>query len=55
MKKLMILVAAVVASVAANAAAVEWKAGTVTRFDGSTANKNVTGYLFAITAASYGT
>lgn len=53
MKKLMILAAAVVASVAANAAAVEWGAGTITRFDDSTANKNVTGYLFAIAAADY--
>ena len=49
----MILAAAVVASVAANAAAVEWGAGTITRFDDSTANKNVTGYLFAIAAADY--
>jgi hypothetical protein len=55
MKKLMILAAAVVASVAANAAAVEWGAGTITRFDGNTANKNVTGYLFAIAAADYTT
>ena len=53
MKKLMILAAAVVASVAANAAAVEWGAGTITRFDGDTANKNVTGYLFAIAADDY--
>ena len=53
MKKLMILAAAVVASVAANAAAVEWGAGTITRFDGNTANKNVTGYLFSIAAADY--
>lgn len=53
MKKLMILAAAVVASVAANAAAVVWDAGTVTRYDGNTANKNVTGYLFAIAAADY--
>ena len=53
MKKLMILAAAVVASVAANAAAVEWGSGTITRYDDSTANKNVTGYLFAIAAADY--
>ena len=55
MKKLMILAAAVMASVAANAAAVEWGAGTITRFDGNTANKDVTGYLFSIAAADYAT
>ena len=53
MKKLMILAAAVVASVAANAAAVEWGAGAITRYDGNAANKNVTGYLFSIAAADY--
>ena len=55
MKKLMILAAAVVASVAANAAAVEWGAGAITRYDGSAANKNVTGYLFSLAAADYNT
>ena len=37
MKKLMILAAAVVASVAANAAAIEWGSGTSTLADSSTA------------------
>ena len=55
MKKLMLAVAIVCAAVMAQAAAVVWDAGTVTRYDGSTANKNVAGYLFAITAASYST
>ena len=55
MKKLMLAVAIVCAAVMAQAAAVVWDAGTVTRYDGNTANKNVTGYLFAITAASYST
>ena len=53
MKKLMLTVAIVCAAVMAQAAAVVWDAGTVTRFDDSTANKNVTGYLFAIAAADY--
>ena len=51
----MIALATVALAVAANAAAVTWSAGTITRFDGSTANKNVTGYLFSIAAADYTT
>ena len=53
MKKLMLAVAIVCAAVMAEAAAVVWSAGTITRFDGDTANKNVTGYLFSIAAADY--
>lgn len=48
MKKLMILAAAVVATVAANAAAITWGSGTVYLSDGTTkAGKDaVTAYLF---------
>ena len=55
MKKLMLAVAIVCAAVMAQAAAVVWDAGTVIRYEGSTANKNVTGYLFSIAAADYTT
>lgn len=55
MKKLMLTAAIVCAAVMAHAAAVTWAAGTVTRFDGTTANKNVNGYLFEITASAYST
>ena len=56
MKKLMILAAAVVASVAANAAAITWGSGTVYLADSSKAGKDaVTGYLFLIDATTYGT
>ena len=55
MKKLMLTAAIVCAAVMAQAAAVVWSSGTITRFDGNTANKNVTGYLFEIAAADYTT
>ena len=57
MKKLMILAAAVVATVAANAAAITWGSGTVYLADGTTkAGKDVvTGYLFLIDATTYNT
>lgn len=55
MKKLILTVAIVCASVMSYGASVVWGAGTITRFDGNTANKNVTGYLFSITAAAYNT
>ena len=56
MKKLMILAAAVVATVAANAAAITWGSGTVTLADSSKAGKDaVTGYLFLIDATTYST
>ena len=51
----MLTAAIVCAAVMAQAAAVVWIAGTITRFDGNTANKNVTGYLFSIAAADYAT
>jgi len=56
MKKLMILAAAVVASVAANAAAIEWGSGTITLADSTTAGKDaVAGYLFLVDATTYAT
>ena len=57
MKKLMILAAAVVATVAANAAAITWGSGTVYLSDGTTkAGKDaVTAYLFLIDATTYST
>ena len=55
MKKLMLTAAIVCAAVMSYGAAVVWDAGTITRFDDSTANKNVTGYLFEIAAADYAT
>ena len=55
MKKLMLTAAIVCAAVMSYGASVEWGAGTITRYEGSTANKNVTGYLFEITAAAYNT
>jgi hypothetical protein len=57
MKKLMILAAAVVASVAANAAAITWGSGTVYLADGTTkAGKDVvTAYLFLVDSSTYGT
>lgn len=57
MKKLMILAAAVVATVAANAAAITWGSGTVYLSDGTTkAGKDaVTAYLFLIDSSTYGT
>lgn len=55
MKKLMLTAAIVCAAVMSYGAAVDWKAGTITRFDSTTANKNVNGYLFEITAAAYNT
>ena len=53
MKKIMLTAAIICATVMSYGAAVEWGAGTITRFDGETANKNVTGYLFQITADDY--
>ena len=54
MKKLMILAAAVVATVAANAAAVSWNSGTVKLPDGSQAGKGaVSAYLFNVSKATY--
>ena len=53
MKKLMLTAAIVCAAVMAQAAAVVWDAGAITRYDGNAANKNVTGYLFEIAAADY--
>ena len=55
MKKLMLTAAIVCAAVMSYGAAVEWGAGTITRFDSTTANKNVNGYLFELTAAAYNT
>ena len=55
MKKLMLTAAIVCAAVMSYGAAVVWNAGPITRFDDSTANKNVTGYLFEIAAADYAT
>lgn len=56
MKKLMILAAAVVVSVAANAAAIEWASGTITLADSKTAGKDaVAGYLFLVDASTYAT
>ena len=55
MKKLMILAAAVVASVAANAAAITWNSGAITLQDGTTkaGAGDVTAYLFVIDATTY--
>ena len=53
MKKLMIALAIAVSAVVANAAMVNWGAGTVTEPGGATANKSVTGYLFVLTADQY--
>lgn len=53
MKKIMLTAAIVCAAVMSYGAAVEWGAGTITRFDGETANKDVSGYLFQITASEY--
>ena len=56
MKKLMILAAAVVATVAANAAAITWGSGTVYMADSTKAGKDaVTAYLFLIDATTYST
>ena len=54
MKKLMILAAAVVATVAANAAAITWGSGTVYMADSSKAGKDaVTAYLFLVDSTTY--
>ena len=56
MKKLMILAAAMVATVAANAAAVSWSSGTITLPGGTQAGKNdVTAYLFNVEKSVYDT
>ena len=52
----MILAAAVVATVAANAAAITWGSGTVSLPSGATAGKDAaTGYLFMVNATTYAT
>ena len=55
MKKLIIALATVAMAVAANAAAVTWKSGTVLDPNGDTANKSVTAYLWVVDAATYDT
>lgn len=56
MRKLIILAVAVVASVAANAAAITWGSGTVYLADGGKASKGaVTAYLFLIDSTTYET
>ena len=56
MKKMMILAAAVVASVAANAAAVNWNSGTISLPSGSQAGKGaVAASLFIVDATTYNT
>ena len=56
MKKLMILAAAIVATVAANAAAVNWNSGTIAMPGGTQAGKgDVTAYLFNVTESIYNT
>ena len=56
MKKLMILAAAVVTTVAANAAAITWGSGTITLPGGDTAGKDaVTAYLFMVDKSTYDT
>ena len=57
MKKLMILAAAIVATVAANAAAITWGSGTIYLADGTTkAGKGVvTAYLFTLDVTTYST
>ena len=56
MKKLMILATALVATVAANAAAITWGSTAITMADSTKAGKgSVTGYLFLVDAATYGT
>ena len=54
MKKLMMLVGAMVASLNVSAAAVNWASGTITLQGGATAGKgDVTAYLFELTKAEY--
>lgn len=53
MKKLMVLAAAVVASVAANAAAVSWNSGTIKLPSGVNAKATVVASLFIIDATTY--
>ena len=56
MKKLMILMVAAVASVAANAAAITWGSGTVYKADSTKAGKSeVAAYLFLIDSTTYDT
>ena len=55
MKKLMILAVAVVASVAANAAAVSWNSGTIKLPSGANARATVAASLFIVDAATYAT
>ena len=55
MKKLMLALAMVGLSIAANAAAVTWKSGTVLDPNGAVANKSVTAYLWVIDADTYDT
>ena len=53
MKKIILTAAIVCAAVLAQAATVVWDAGTINRYDGNAANKNVAGYLFQIAASDY--
>lgn len=55
MKKIMIVLAAVAMSVAANAAAVSWLSGNINDPNGAVANKSVTAYLWVIDATTYDT
>ena len=55
MKKLMILAAAVVATVAANAAAVSWNSGTILLPSGANAKATVSASLFIVTESVYNT
>ena len=55
MKKLMILAVAVVASVAANAAAVSWNSGTIKLPSGANAKATVAASLFIVDATTYAT
>ena len=55
MKKLMLMVATVAASIAANAAAVNWSSSSMTLPAGGAAGTAVTGYLFIVNEATYNT
>ena len=54
MKKLMMMLAASVMAIAANAAVANWNSGTITLPNSATATTgDVTGYLFVLTASEY--
>ena len=55
MKKLMLMAVAVAASIAANAAAVNWSSSSMTLPSGGAAGTAVTGYLFVVNEATYNT